>query len=69
MKIEKNIPIPPIQHSRRKIRDILRDMEVGDSIKIEHGQLPYIHKIMISEGMKCTTRAIDKKSRRVWRIA
>jgi len=69
-KVEKGIPIPDIQHINKKtVRDVLSAMEVGDSIKIKHAQLPYVHRLMVELDMKCTTRSMSKTHRRVWRIS
>jgi hypothetical protein len=69
VKIESNIPIPEVKRiTSSPFRTLLLKMKTGDSVtlsKLEAGRLYYIAKM---EGIKVTTRVIDKDKIRTWRL-
>jgi len=68
LKIEKGIDIPKQKFvNKATMRDVIKSMEVGDSIKIKPMQRPYISKIFVQENMEYVSRSISKKAVRMWR--
>lgn len=66
MKIEKNIPIPL---KRSKLRDILNQMDVGDSVLLDtRSECVAMRHSALSLGFTVTTRTIDDKIR-FWRTS
>lgn len=70
MEIEHNIPIPS-KHTGPKTHniEILKRMNVGDSIVTTRPKVPGFLSSAKRVGYKMTTRAINPSETRVWRIA
>ena len=75
MKIDKNIPIPFKKNNQLGKYDILREMEIGDSVAFPDGERYKVHptltRIANIFGTKFTTRRIEENGinvLRVWRI-
>jgi hypothetical protein len=71
LEIEKNIPIPARKRKWKETKwmDILRSMEVGDSVLLEtHQQYKSIHNASTVCFVKIEARWMDDGIR-VWRIA
>ena len=74
IKIEKGVPVPPkSRNGGRKLKYPFDQMEVGDSFAANAPQNTVLSSARAyarrNPGMTFTTREIDKKSCRVWRIA
>jgi len=66
MKIEKNIPIPL---KRSRLRDILNQMDVGDSVLLDtKSEYVAMRHSALSLGFTIASRTIDDKIR-VWRMS
>ena len=79
IKIEKNIPIPTrgkftsINSYRSRCIEILTELNVGESIKIEDRTLDTVKRTWLwkaerKSGFKYSIRSIDHNTQRVWRI-
>jgi len=73
MKIEKNIPIPKSGTYRGKYKDVLLEMEVGDSVVTNFKELTGMRQAAKVLGYKITARKLDERYEtesdyRVWRI-
>lgn len=70
LKIEKNIPMPPQRHKHNTLVDLLKKMDVGDSIKADFKTMNSLRVIARKIGVKCTTRKLFDKDNmyRIWRI-
>ena len=69
LKIEKNIPKPPERHKHNTLVDLLKKMDVGDSIKADFKTMNSLRVIARKIGVKCTTRKLLDKDNmyRIWR--
>ena len=70
LKIEKNIPITPQRHKHNTLVDLLKKMDVGDSIKADFKTMNSLRVRAREIGVKCTTRKLFDKDNmyRIWRI-
>ena len=70
LKIEKNIPMPPQRHKHNTLVDLLKKMDVGDSIKADFKTMNSLRVRAREIGVKCTTRKLFDKDNmyRIWRI-
>ena len=70
LKIEKNIPMPPQRHKHNTLVDLLKKMDVGDSIKADFKTMNSLRVRAREIGVKCTTRKLFDKANmyRIWRI-
>lgn len=69
--IEKNVPIPLGGRGRTPIwQNLLREMEVGDSVLVTQGQAINMKKAARAIGVQCKQSAHDcpKGKVRVWRV-
>ncbi len=72
IKIDKNIPIPQGGRGRTPIwQNLLREMEIGDSVLVSHSQAINIKKAAKAIGFQCKQSGHDcpKGKVRVWRLA
>jgi hypothetical protein len=67
-KIEKGIPMPA-RHKLAGITEIMKKMEIGDSIVVHSGARPNMKGYADRLGFKITTQKINEEQVRVWRIA
>ncbi|HYF36599.1 MAG TPA: hypothetical protein VD994_14990 [Prosthecobacter sp.] len=68
-KIERNIPLTAARRSRgSQWRDLVASMKVGDSFVTRRTNLAYVYNLAKKMGVRLTTRTIDRKSVRVWRV-
>lgn len=72
IKIEHGIPIPPKRGTvAGGLLGLLRQMKVGDSIKLPlttHGNYRSIHALAHHANIRITVRRLDKQFFRVWRL-
>ena len=69
LKIEKNIPMPPQRQKYNTLVNLLKKMDVGDSIKADFKTMNSLRVIARKIGVKCTTRKLFDKDNmyRIWR--
>jgi hypothetical protein len=69
LKIEKNIPVTPQRHKQNTLADLLKKMDVGDSIKGDFKTIESLRAVARKIGIKCTTRKLFDKDNmhRIWR--
>ena len=69
LKIEKNIPMPPQRHKHNTLVNLLKKMDVGDSIKADFKTMNSLRVIARKIGVKCTTKKLFDKDNmyRIWR--
>lgn len=67
IKIEKNIPIPPLYPKRTGLSKTLKSMEVGDSILLTADEIISLTRVSKDAGVK-VTRRMEGDKYRVWRI-
>jgi hypothetical protein len=72
LKIEKNIPIPPKERKKTAltVTDVLRQMKVGDSIKVPkrlRNQVSALGIYVFGKG-SVTVRTLSASHARVWRV-
>lgn len=66
MKIEKNIPMPK---QRSRLRDVLNQMDVGDSVLLDtKSEYVAMRHSALSLGFTVATRTVDDKIR-LWRTS
>ena len=68
LKIEKGIAMP-FNSGTGDITRALKTMAIGDSFLLPTNRRNSANSSAIRNGIKIATRAIDKKTVRVWRIA
>ena len=61
--IDKDIPIP----NRSPVTAILKDMAVGDSVKVPTTTVSGWRSVAGQLGIKITARTLDEKESRIWR--
>lgn len=67
-KLEHGIPIPERRARAGKWIDLLRSMKVGDSFTIPYAMRTFPSGVSQRIGVKVTTRKLDEKTMRVWRV-
>lgn len=69
LKIDKNVPVPPMKGKpRTTVGKLVRDMQTGDSIPCESEQeKEAVRSCMVHVGYKYATRKVDG-GWRVWRV-
>ena len=69
LKIEKNIPMPPQRQKYNTLVNLLKKMDVGDSIKADFKTMNSLRVRARDIGVKCTTRKLFDKDNmyRIWR--
>jgi hypothetical protein len=73
IKIEKGIPIPPVQRygngltKEHELTEALRKMSVGDSFRLDKYHRGTCHAIASYYNLHLTTRTISPTEIRVWR--
>lgn len=65
-KIEHGVPIPPIHISAW--HQLIRSMEIGNSVVCNYHQATYLKKVSRSMKRKFTMRSLDTGFVRIWRI-
>ena len=72
MKIEKNIPMPEKRSSSGKYKDVLRQMEIGDSVSASFNEQAGLRQAAKVLGFRIAARKENKgkfpSKFRIWRI-
>lgn len=67
MKIEKGIPIPKA-NGESKWREVLIQMEIGDSIIVPQSTRANVQRVARDVGCRLTARQMDSQNCRLWMV-